>query len=132
MILIHTLAWIPMVFIAIANGVARDWGYKRYVTELRAHQISTLIGAVLFTIYTWALGRRWPLESSAQAFTIGAIWVVLTIAFEILFGHFVAKFTWRKLAMDYNLLKGRVWVLILLWLFVLPYAVYRFRSWLSG
>ena len=127
MILIYTLAWVPMVFIAIANGIARDKGYQRYVTELRAHQISTLIGAGLFTIYTWALSLRWPLESTAQAFAIGAIWLVLTIAFEFLFGHFVAKVTWRKLTMDYHLLKGRVWVLILLWLFVLPYLVRRFR-----
>ncbi len=128
MILDYTLAWVPMVFIAIANGIARDMGYKRYVTELRAHQISTLIGAVLFTIYTWALSLRWPLESAEQAFIVGAIWLVLTIAFEVLFGHFVAKFTWRKLAMDYNLLKGRVWVLILLWLLVLPYVVHRLRT----
>jgi hypothetical protein len=128
MILLYTLAWVPMVFIAIANGIARDMGYKRYVTELRAHQISTLTGAVLFTLYTWGLSLRWPLASAGQAFTVGAIWVVLTIAFEILFGHFIAKFTWRKLASDYNLLKGRVWVLILLWLLVLPYIVHRMRS----
>lgn len=93
MILVYTLAWIPLVFIAIANGIARDMGYKRYVTELRAHQISTLIGAVLFAIYTRALSQYWPLESARQAFTVGAIWLILTIAFELLFGHFVARFT---------------------------------------
>ena len=47
MILVYTLAWIPLVFIAIANVIARDMGYKRHVMELRAHQISTLIGAAL-------------------------------------------------------------------------------------
>ena len=117
-----------MVFIAIANGITRDLGYRRYVTELTAHQISTLTGAVLFAIYTWALSLRWPLPSTAQAFAIGAVWVVLTITFEFLFGRFVAKSTWRKLVTDYNLLKGRVWVLILLWVFVLPYVVFRLRS----
>ena len=83
---------------------------------------------MLFAIYTWALSLRWPLASNAQAFVIGAIWVALTIAFEFLFGHFVAKATWRKLAEDYNLLKGRVWVLILLWLLALPYFVLHLRS----
>ena len=29
MILVYTLAWVPMVFLAIANGIARDKGYKR-------------------------------------------------------------------------------------------------------
>jgi hypothetical protein len=128
MILTYTLAWIPMVLIAIANGVARDKGYKRYFKELRAHQISTLTGIVLFTAYAWMLSLHWPLESSKQALAVGAIWFVLTIIFEIVFGHFVARFTWRRLAMDYNLLHGRVWVVLLAWLIVLPYVVYRLRS----
>jgi hypothetical protein len=128
MILTYILAWIPMVFIAIANGIARDKGYKQYFKELHAHQLSTLTGIVLFTAYTWLVSLRWPLESSGQALTVGVIWFFLTIIFEIVFGHYVAKFTWRRLAMDYNLLQGRVWVVLLAWLIVLPYVVYRLRS----
>ncbi len=124
MILIHTLAWIPMVFLAIANGIARDRGYKRYMTELRAHQLSTLIGIVVFTIYAGLLARIWPLASAADASVVGAIWLVLTVAFEVVFGHFVLRFTWRRLAMDYNLLKGRVWVVFLVWLAALPSVVF--------
>ncbi len=128
MLVTYTLAWIPMVFIAIANGIARDRGYQRHIGELRAHQISTLTGALAFTVYTWALSLRWPLASSEQALLVGIVWLGLTIAFEILFGHFVVKSTWRRLASDYNLLKGRVWPLLLLWLLVLPYVVRRLRS----
>ena len=123
MIRTYVLAWFPMVLIAIANGVARDKGYKRQVGELRAHQLSTLSAAILFTAYTWALSLHWPLPSAEQAILAGVIWFFLTIAFEISFGHFVVKFTWRRLAMDYNLLKGRVWVLLLIWVMALPYVV---------
>ncbi len=128
MILLHTLAWIPMVFLAVANGIVRDKGYKRLMPELRAHQLSTLIAIAVFTFYAEALGRLLPLPSARAAATVGAIWLVLTIAFEVIFGHFVAKFTWRRLAMDYNLLKGRVWVVFLIWLAALPSIVFRLRS----
>jgi hypothetical protein len=128
MIPIYLLAWFPMVLIAIANGVARDKGYHRYCGELRAHQISTLSAAILFTAYTWALSLRWPLASAGPALLVGIIWLLMTIAFEIGFGHFVAKFTWRRLAMDYNLLKGRVWVLLLAWVLALPSVVRLLRS----
>jgi len=128
MLLIHTLAWIPMVFIAVANGIARDKGYKRHMSELRAHQLSTLIAIVVFTVYAWGLGRLWPLATRADAAAVGAIWLVLTLAFEVVFGHYVAKFTWRRLRMDYNLFKGRVWLVFLLWLAALPYVVFRLRA----
>ena len=124
MVLVYTLAWIPMLFIAIANGVARDLGYKKLTTPLRAHQISTLTAAILFAFYAWALARSWPLESAAQSLSVGGIWLLLTIAFEFGFGHYVARHSWSDLAADYDLRQGRVWLLLLLWLFALPTVFY--------
>ncbi|MEN8806442.1 MAG: hypothetical protein ABF291_03115 [Desulfobacterales bacterium] len=37
MVLKYTIAWIPMVFIAIANGVLRQYGYGRWMKELSVH-----------------------------------------------------------------------------------------------
>jgi type VI protein secretion system component VasK len=104
--------------------VARDLGYGKYLTELRAHQLSTLAAAILFSIYAWAIEHHWPLESAAQAIMVGAIWFVLTIAFEIVFGRYVAKHSWAKIVAAYDLRKGQVWPLLLLWLFVLPSLVH--------
>jgi len=125
MILAPTLAWVPMILIAIVNGAVRDLGYAKHTTELRAHQISTLSAAILFAIYVWVIARRWPLQSPAQAIMVGGVWFMLTIAFELLFGHFVARSSWAKLAADYKLHRGRLWPLLLLWLFALPYICYR-------
>jgi len=127
MVLVYAVGWVPMLFIAIANGVARDLGYKKYATELRAHQISTLTAAILFASYTWVVERRWPLESAAQALGIGGIWLFLTVAFEVIFGRYVAKHSWSQLIADYDLRRGRVWPLLLLWLFVLPFLCHGLR-----
>jgi hypothetical protein len=128
MLRIHTHAWIPMVFLAIANGIARDQGYRRRMSELHAHQLSTLIALVVFTLYAGALGHLWPLASAGEAAAVGGIWLGLTIAFEVGFGRYVAGHPWRRLAMDYNLRQGRVWSVLLLWLAVLPYVVFRLRA----
>lgn len=127
MLLKYTLAWLPMVLIAILNGALRQGWYGKYVSELRAHQISTLTAILLFGIYIWVLTRRWKLESSAQALTVGFIWLGLTIGFEFIFGHYVAGHSWTKLLGDYNLFEGRVWVLVLIWITVAPYIFYRLR-----
>jgi hypothetical protein len=47
----YVLAWIPMVFIAIANGAIREGWYGKHVSELQAHQISTVTGVLLFGVY---------------------------------------------------------------------------------
>ena len=124
----YVLAWIPMVFIAIINGAIREGWYGKHVSELQAHQISTVTGVLLFGVYIWALIRLWRPESAGQAITIGLVWLGMTIAFEFLFGHYVAKRLWRDLLHDYNLLAGRVWLVVLLWVTIAPYLFYRLQQ----
>ena len=127
MILKYTIAWIPMVFIAIANGTVRQFGYGRFVNELTAHQISCFTGIILFLIYTFAVSVRWPFENARQERIVGLIWLVLTIAFEFIFGHYAAGHTWDRLLQDYNILAGRLWALVLVALAFMPYLVFRIR-----
>ena len=126
MLLRYVLAWIPMVFIGILNGIARESTYGKYFSELRAHQISTVTGVLLFGLYIWALTRFWRFESSEQALTVGCIWLALTVAFEFIFGRYIAGHSWSQLLRDYNILAGRVWLVVLLWIAIAPLLFYRF------
>jgi hypothetical protein len=128
MVLKYTIAWVPMVFIAIANGVIRQFGYGKFLSELLSHQVSCATGIMLFYLYTWLLSFRWPLHSSRQAFGIGLIWFGLTIAFEFLFGHYVMKHPWSRLLHDYNVFEGRLWSLVLLAILLAPFVVFRARN----
>jgi hypothetical protein len=121
----YILAWAPMVVIAIVNGALRQQWYGHYLSELRAHQLSTLTGVLLFGLYIWALARLWRLESSAQALTIGCVWLALTVGFEFLVGHYVMRQPWSRLFHDYDIFAGRLWVVLLLWITVAPYVFYR-------
>ena len=62
----YILAWFPMVAIAIANGVLRESWYGKHVSELAAHQISTLTGIILFGVYIWLVVRFWRPASPGQ------------------------------------------------------------------
>lgn len=48
MLRIYTLAWFPMVLIAVANGSLRQFGYAPYLSELAAHQISCFTAVIFF------------------------------------------------------------------------------------
>jgi hypothetical protein len=59
---------------------------------------------------------------------VGLIWLGMTVIFEFVFGHYVIGHPWRKLFHDYNLLEGRVWVLVLIWTTIAPLLFYKIRS----
>ena len=128
MILKYTVSWIGMVIIAIMNGVIRDAVYGKSLGELSAHQISTFTLIILSGLYLWLLGLTWNITSPGQAITIGLIWLALTVAFEFLFGHYVMRHSWTRLLHDYNILKGRIWILVLIWITIAPYVFHKFRS----
>jgi len=125
MIVKYMIAWIPMIFIGILNGVIRQFVYGRFLSELLAHQVSTVTGIILFGLYIWILSLHLPLESSRQALAVGLIWLGLTIAFEFLFGHYVAKHPLSRLIHDYNILEGRLWSLVLIVVAIAPYVFYK-------
>lgn len=123
----YTLAWIPMIFIAVANGTLRQFVYGRWINELAAHQISSITAIIFFFLYTLVLSGRWPLAKAAQALLIGLIWLVLTVTFEFVFGYFVAGHSLRSLLQDYDVFAGRLWLLVLAALFLMPYATFKIR-----
>lgn len=123
----YVLLWFPMLVLAVINGAARDGLYKASLGELSAHQVSTVSLIILFSIYIWFVIRRWPPASDGQALLVGLLWLVLTLAFEFGFGRFVAGRSWSFLLQEYNLLAGRVWVFIPIWVALAPYVFYRLQ-----
>ena len=124
----YVIGWLPLIVIGILNGVIRGIVYEKYVGDLTAHQISTFTGIILMGCYIWWLTGKWEIGSSSQAVITGLIWLGLTIAFEFLFGHYIVGHPWSRLFHDYNLLKGRTWLIVLIWVAVAPLLFYKIRS----
>ncbi len=96
--------------------------------ELRAHQLSTLIGSVVIGLFIWLAIRRWPPLSGRQAVLIGLVWLLLTVAFEFFMGLLLARRPLAQVLHDYNLLAGRIWALFLIWLALAPWVFFRLRG----
>lgn len=124
----YTIAWLGLVVLGIVNGLIRNMVYAKFLGELFAHQVSTVILIVLIGLYNWVLSGWWKIQSAGQAVAIGLIWLALTVVFEFLFGHYVVGHPWSRLLHDYDIRQGRVWVLVLIWTAVVPYVMYRLRG----
>jgi len=121
----HIAAWLGMMVLAVLNGVVRDRFYGPRVGDLAAHQFSTGILLVAFGAYFYALQKLWPFHAGSTAWLVGAAWLIMTLIFETAIGRLVAKQPWRELLADYNVLAGRLWILVPLWVLCGPYVVYR-------
>ena len=127
-ILIYVSSWIGLVVLAILNAAVRQKGYGHFISELSAHQISTFIFVILIGVYTYFIAGVFALHSSGQALLVGGIWLIMTICFEFIFGHYIMGHSWSKLLHDYNIIQGRLWVVVLIWTLLAPYTIYRLRS----
>lgn len=121
----YLLAWVAMLLVAMLNGGLRDFTYGKYLPELLAHQLSTLSGIALLGVVIYLFMRRWPFISAQQALAVGMFWMVLTMAFEFLFFHYVGGHSWAELVANYDLSRGRLWPLVLAWVALAPWLLFR-------
>ena len=124
----YLLVWLLLAVVAVVNGIVRQSTYGKSMSDLAAHQVSTLTAIVATGVVVWLVHRAWPLESASQAIAVGGAWLVMTVLFEFSFGHFVAGHPWSRLLADYNLFEGRVWSLFLAWLVLMPWLFHRLSA----
>jgi len=108
------LVWAAIVPIAIANGALRvAWIIPR-TGEAVGHVVSSITLSLAIVAVAW-LAIPWIAPPTRRdAWLVGAAWLAATVAFEFGFGRFVAGKSWSELLADYNVLRGRIWVLVLL------------------
>jgi hypothetical protein len=116
--------WFAIMLIAILNGAARDILLVPRLGDPVARAVSCLTLATLILIVT-RVSLRWIHPASLDdAWTIGAMWLVMTLAFEFGAGRYLFATPWTQLLADYNLLAGRLWILVLITALAAPPLVY--------
>ena len=112
--------WFAILVVAIANGAARVDLLIPWFGEELGHVLSTLSLCLLIFAVTWASIAWIGVSSRNDALRIGALWLAMTVAFEFLGGHYLFGTPWPQLLADYNIVRGRIWVLVLVTTAVAP------------
>jgi hypothetical protein len=122
------IVWAGIAVIAVLNGGFRESVLIPRAGETTGRALSTLmlsaaVLAVTFFTISWI-----AVDPARDAWRIGALWLGLTLAFEFLAGHYLFRVPWREITADYNVLRGRIWVLVLLVTLVAPAAAAALRG----
>jgi len=116
--------WLLMMLIESVHGVLRAMLLVPRVGDLPARQIGVFTGSLLILAVTY-LSLGWlRLDWPRLRFVAGIVWVLLTLAFEVVFGRFVLGYPWSRLAADYNLARGGLMGLGLLVMLFAPSIAY--------
>lgn len=122
------IVWSGIAVLAVLNGGFRESVLVPRMSEPAARAISTLIlSAVILIVALATIGWMTP-APARDAWRIGLLWLGLTLAFEVLAGHYLFGVPWRRIAADYNVLQGRLWPLALLVTLVAPAAAAALRK----
>jgi hypothetical protein len=132
MVLRSFFVWLLLVVLANVNGVLRNAFITPRLGEHTGHIISSVVFCIVIALVSW-LTIRWMRPSTKwEAWIIGSFWVLLTVAFEFIFGHYVAGHSWEMLFADYNVFAGRLWSLVLLTALLAPFVTASLRGILAS
>lgn len=133
MIWLRALAvWLVIFVIEVVHGVVRTLYLVPIVGDLPARQIGVATGSLLFLFVAWLTVRWIGALTVRQWRRVGALWVVLMGAAEMLLGRYAFGYPWTRIGEDFDLTRGGLLGLGLLMLFLAPGWMARRRGALDG
>ena len=106
--------WFILAVSAIVVATFRISVLLPLLGEQTAHQLGTVFYLIVQFFIIYLFIRKMKLKETKTLLGIGIFWVVITIFFEFIFGHYVMGHPWQKLFADYSLFNGRLWILVLI------------------
>lgn len=130
LILKTALIWLLIACLAVINGLLRENLFAPQFGMTVALPLSGVLLSLIIFLVSWLLLPfiRGDYQGSHNRFLlVGLQWVLMTLAFEFLFGHFVAGKPWGEILQIFDVAGGNLMLLVLASCLVSPYLVSRLR-----
>jgi hypothetical protein len=125
--------WFGILVLAFINGALREMAIIPAAGEVVGRALSSLLLSAVVAAITWLTIDWIAPATSGKAWMVGLLWVTLTLAFEFGAGHYLFGNPWSQLLADYNVLTGRIWVLVLITTLLAPVVAGHFSGrWWPG
>jgi hypothetical protein len=114
------VVWLGFVVLAVANGALRQAVLAPRMSDAAAHASSSVTLSAAILVVAWLTIRWIGPHSRRAAWTIGVLWLALTVAFEFLAGHYLFGTPWSELLAAYDVRGGQLWMLVLVTTLIAP------------
>jgi hypothetical protein len=122
------MLWFVIVVAAILNGIFREKVLVPAIGANIALPLSgTLLAALVFLVTLTLISFFESTEPNVYIW-VGLFWVLLTLSFEFLFGHYVAGKSWQEIMNVLNIKKGDLFLLVLIVTAISPWLAAKVRG----
>ena len=111
--------WLTLVTVESIHGVMRRLFLEPQLGDLPARQVSVFTGAVLIGLVLWFTLKWLGRQSARRWWTLGLLWLAVTLAFEIGLGR-AAGMAWDRIALDFDPRRGGLLAFGMLVILVAP------------
>ena len=119
--------WLVIIVAEILHGILRAMSLVPFFGEFRSNQIGVFTGSAIILVVACVTIRWIGAIRRYELLLVGIIWLTLTVAFEWLFGWLVMGQSFERMAADYNLLKGGLMPVGLIFLALSPLIAAKLR-----
>ena len=120
------LIWLSIIPLAILNGGFREKILIPWIGESCAEPISGIILCLLIFIVSLIFIPRIGKGEQKTYWKIGLLWIVLTIAFETVFGLAMGN-SFCELLKAYDITTGNLWLIVVVLIGLAPWLIAKIK-----
>jgi hypothetical protein len=98
--------WLVLISVEIIHGAARAVWITPRVGDFTSRQIGVFSGSILIVAVACVFVPWIGVRGRRSLLSVGFLWLVLTVAFELGAGRFVFGRSWEYLMADYEIWRG--------------------------
>lgn len=123
MVIKAVLTWLIIACAETLHGIFRVKVLNRRLGDRAARRVGVLTGSVIILIIGWFTVPWIAPSSTLDCIIVGTVWLALMLVFDIAVGRYVFRFSWRRIAADFDVTKGNFLALGMMLLFIIPWVV---------
>jgi hypothetical protein len=118
--------WLLLMLVETLHGILRGLLLVPMTGQICSNQIGVAVGSLLILLVAFFTIKWIGAVRTSEVLTVGLIWVILTLGFEVGLGY--AFGGWDRVSMDYDPRQGGLMPLGLLIMLCSPLIARRIRS----
>jgi len=125
-----SVIWFVIALLAIANGVFRENILVSSLGQSIALPVSGITLSIIVFIVTYISFPIFGKNSALTYFLIGLQWVLMTLLFEFMFGHYMIGKSWSDILQVFNIMKGNLFIIVLIVSLFSPLLVAKIKNYI--
>jgi len=123
-----SVVWFVIALLAIANGIFRETVLVSLLGQNIALPVSGILLSFIVFIITYLFFPFFGKNKTMTYFLVGLQWVLMTLLFEFLFGHYVVGRSWSDILKVFDIMKGNLFIIVLIVILFSPLLIAKIKS----